>query len=163
MDYIFFLVLLCWLLGDLLAWIGVLSMDKFEQSAMVAICGVLKEIVMAERERSREALEERERKWREKKERGPSNGNKLGPTWIESGFESGLDSKTGRRLNSNLAWDPHKIQIGISILTQILCTKHLSFSGTQWLWIWITKSGFESRVPNTHLLLAFRGSTAVGV
>jgi hypothetical protein len=52
-------------------------MSKFEQSAMVAVCGVLKEIVMAERERSREALEERERerererKWGEKKERGP--------------------------------------------------------------------------------------------
>jgi hypothetical protein len=52
-----------------------------------------------------------------KEEGGPSNGNKLGPTRIESGFESGLDSKTGERLNSNLAWDPHKIQVGISILT----------------------------------------------
>jgi hypothetical protein len=33
-------------------------------------------------ERSREALEEREREreWGEKKERGPSNSNKLGPT-----------------------------------------------------------------------------------
>ena len=47
------------------------SMSKFEQSAMVAVCGVLEEIVMVERERSREALEERERKWGEKKERGP--------------------------------------------------------------------------------------------
>ena len=38
--------------------------------------------VMAEskRETSRVALEERERKWGEKKERGSSNGNKLGPT-----------------------------------------------------------------------------------
>ena len=71
-------------------------------------------------ERSREALEERERerkKMGRKEEGGPSNGNKLGPTRIESEFESGLDLKTGERLNSNLAWDPHKIQIGISILT----------------------------------------------
>jgi hypothetical protein len=75
--------------------------------------------VMAEskRERSREALEERERKWGEKKERGPSNGNKLGPTRIESGFESDLDSKTGQRVFSNLACDPHKIPVGILILT----------------------------------------------
>jgi hypothetical protein len=38
--------------------------------------------VMAEskRERSREALEERERKWGEKKERGSNNSNKLGST-----------------------------------------------------------------------------------
>ena len=28
-----------------------------------------------------------------------------------------LDSKTGERLNSNLVCDPHKIQVGISILT----------------------------------------------
>ena len=35
---------------------------------------------------------------------------------IEFRFESGLDSKTGERLNSNLAWDPHKIQVEISIL-----------------------------------------------
>jgi hypothetical protein len=34
----------------------------------------------SKRERSREALEEREREWGEKKERGPSNSNKLGPT-----------------------------------------------------------------------------------
>jgi hypothetical protein len=38
-----------------------------------------------------------------KEEVGPSNSNKLGPIRIESGFESGLDSKTGERLNSNLA------------------------------------------------------------
>ena len=50
-----------------------------------------------------------------KEEGGP--GNKLGPKRIESGFESGLDSKTGERLNSKLVWDPHKIQVGISILT----------------------------------------------
>ena len=55
-------------------------MGKFEQSVMVAVYGVLEEIVMAERERSREALQDRERKWGEKKERGPSKGNKLGPT-----------------------------------------------------------------------------------
>ena len=50
------------------------------------------------REQEREALEERERereKMGRKEEREPSNGNKLGPTRIESGFESGLDSKTG--------------------------------------------------------------------
>jgi hypothetical protein len=52
-----------------------------------------------------------------KEEGGPSNDNKLGPTRIESEIESGLDSKTGERLNSNLAWDSHKIQVGISILT----------------------------------------------
>ena len=44
------------------------------------------------REQEREALEEREReKMRSKEECGPSNGNKLGPIRIESGFESGLD------------------------------------------------------------------------
>jgi hypothetical protein len=52
-----------------------------------------------------------------KEKGGPNNDNKLGPARIESGFESGLDSKIGERLNSNLAWDPHKIQVGISILT----------------------------------------------
>ena len=44
-----------------------------------------------------------------KEKDGPSNGNKLRPT------KSGLDSKTGERLNSKLVWDPHKIQDGISI------------------------------------------------
>ena len=72
----------------------------------------------------REQERETEKHWRRerekigrKEERGPSNGNKLGPTRIESGFESGLDSKTSERVNSNLVWDPHKIQVGISILT----------------------------------------------
>jgi hypothetical protein len=37
-------------------------MGKFEQSAMVAVCGFPEEIVMAEREKQR-SLEERERKW----------------------------------------------------------------------------------------------------
>jgi hypothetical protein len=69
-----------------------------------------------EREKQRSTGGEREKMGRKEKG-GPSNGNKLGPTRIESGFESGLDSKTGERLNSNLAWDPHKIQVGISILT----------------------------------------------
>ena len=69
-------------------------------------------------ERSREALEEREReKMGRKEEGGPSNDNKLEPIRIGFGFESSLDSKIGERLNSNLAWDPHKIQVGISILT----------------------------------------------
>ena len=75
--------------------------------------------VMAESKRERYSTAsrgEREKMGR-KEEGGPNNGNKLGPTRIESGFEFGLDSKTGERLNSNLAWDPHKIQVGISILT----------------------------------------------
>ena len=53
----------------------------------------------------------------EKKKVGPVTVINWDPQRIESGFESGLDSKTGERLNSNLAWDPHKIQVGISILT----------------------------------------------
>ena len=77
---------------------------------------------MSELCNGRELEREAEKHWRREKirrkeEGGPNNGNKLGPTRIESGFESGLDSKTGERLNSKLAWDPHKIQIGISILT----------------------------------------------
>jgi hypothetical protein len=43
-------------------------MGKFEQSAMVAVCGVLEEIVMAERVRSSTASGgERERKLGEKR------------------------------------------------------------------------------------------------
>jgi hypothetical protein len=53
----------------------------------------------------------------EKKKVGPVTVINWDPQRIEFGFESGLDSKTGERLNSNLAWDPHKIQVGISILT----------------------------------------------
>ena len=61
---------------------------------------------------------ERERKWGRKEETcGPNNGNKLGPTRIESRFESSLDSKTGQRVNSNLTWNPRKIWVGISLLT----------------------------------------------
>ena len=69
------------------------------------------------RERERKKERERERIGRKEETCGPSNCNKLRPTRIESGFESGLDSKTGQRVNSNLAWDPYKIQVGISILT----------------------------------------------
>ena len=65
----------------------------------------------------------------------------------------GLDSKTDEKLNSNLAWDPHKIQVRISILTQKSCTKQVFLCGTQWFCIWITESGFESGVQNTHLPL----------
>jgi hypothetical protein len=56
------------------------SMGKFEQSAMVAICGVPEEIVMAEREKQR-SIQRRERENGEKEGTcGPNNGNKLGPT-----------------------------------------------------------------------------------
>ena len=71
---------------------------------------------MAESKREKHWRRERE-KMGSKEERGPSNGNKLGPIRIESGFESSLDLKIGQRVNSNLVWDPHKIQVGISILT----------------------------------------------
>ena len=72
------------------------------------------------RARKREA----EKHWRREREKmgrkeegGPSNDNKLEPIRIGFGFESSLDSKIGERLNSNLAWDPHKIQVEISIFT----------------------------------------------
>ena len=68
-----------------------------------------------ERERGREAVEERE-KTGEMNLVGPATVKTGTHKKIESGFESGLDSKTGERLNSKLAWDPHKIQVGISIL-----------------------------------------------
>jgi hypothetical protein len=50
--------------------------------------------------------------------------NKVGPATVKTGthkkiefeFESGLDSKTGEGVNLNFPWDPHKIQVGISIL-----------------------------------------------
>ena len=85
-------------------------------------------VMSREQEREKQkSLRRRERKWEKEETCGPSNGNKLGPTWIQSGFEFGLDSKTGERLNSNLAWDSHKIQVGISILTQKSCTKQVFF------------------------------------
>jgi hypothetical protein len=56
----------------------------------------------SKREKQRSTRGEREKMGR-KEERGPSNGNKLGPTRIESGFESGLDSKTSQKVNSNWA------------------------------------------------------------
>jgi hypothetical protein len=56
------------------------SMGKFEQSAMVAVCVVLEEIVMAEREKQ-SSIRRRERENGEKEGTcGPSNSNKLGPT-----------------------------------------------------------------------------------
>ena len=66
------------------------------------------------REQQREAVEEREK---------TGKMNKVGPTTVKTGthkkieseFESSLDSKTGEGVNSNLPWDPHKIQVGISI------------------------------------------------
>ena len=62
-------------------------MGKFEQSAMVAVCGVLEEIVMAERVRSSTASGgEREKIGRKEETCGPSNNNELGPTRIESKF-----------------------------------------------------------------------------
>jgi hypothetical protein len=70
--------------------------------------------VMAER-REREA----EKQWRRERENGRNefggvnNSKKWDPKKIESGFESGLDSKTAEGVNSNLPWDPHKIQVGI--------------------------------------------------
>jgi hypothetical protein len=70
---------------------------------------------------------------------------------IESGFESGLDSKTGERLNSKLAWDPHKIQVGFQSSLKSRVPNMLFWCGTQWFCIWITEFGFESGVPNTHL------------
>jgi hypothetical protein len=70
---------------------------------------------MAER-REREA----EKQWRREREK-TGEMNLVGPATvktgthkkIESGFESGLDSKTAEGVNSNLPWDPHKIQVGI--------------------------------------------------
>ena len=70
--------------------------------------------VMAER-RERDA----EKQWRRERENernelgGPSNSKKWDPKKIELGFESGLDSKTAEGVNSNLLWDPHKIQVRI--------------------------------------------------
>jgi hypothetical protein len=65
------------------------------------------------REQQREAWEERERKWGERRRWGPATVKTETHKKIESGFESGLDSKTAEGVNSNLSWDPHKIQIGI--------------------------------------------------
>jgi hypothetical protein len=92
-------------------------MGKFEQSAMVAVCGVLEEIVMAERVRSSTASGgEREKIGRKEKRVGPATVKTGTYKKIESGFESSLDSKTAEGVNSNLSWDSHKIQVGISIL-----------------------------------------------
>jgi hypothetical protein len=65
-----------------------------------------------ERERQRSSGGEREK---------TGEMNLVGPATVkngthkknESGFESGLDSKTAEGVNSNLLWDPHKIQVGI--------------------------------------------------
>ena len=70
--------------------------------------------VMAER-REREA----EKQWRRERENRRNEFGGLATVKngthkkIESGFESGLDSKTAEGVNSNLLWDPHKIQVGI--------------------------------------------------
>ena len=68
-------------------------MGKFEQSAMVAVCGVLEEIVMAERVRSSTASGgEREKIGRKEKRVGPVTGinwdpqelsSDLNPAWIK--------------------------------------------------------------------------------
>ena len=60
------------------------------------------------REQQSEAVEERE-KTGEMNLVGPATVKNGTHKKIESGFESGLDSKTCERLNLNLAWDPHKI------------------------------------------------------
>jgi hypothetical protein len=59
----------------------------------------------SKREREREkqhSIWRREKIGRREETCGPSNGNKLGRTRIEFEFESGLDLKTGERLNSKL-------------------------------------------------------------
>ena len=71
--------------------------------------------VKCPRERGREAVEERE-KMGEKNKVGPAMVINWDPKKIESRFESDLDSKTDERVSSNLPWDLHKIQVGISIL-----------------------------------------------
>ena len=79
---------------------------------------VLEEIVMAERVRSSTASggeREREKIGRKEKRVGPATVKTGTHKKIESGFESGLDSKIAEGVNSNLPWDPHKIQVGISI------------------------------------------------
>jgi hypothetical protein len=55
-------------------------MGKFEQSAMVAVCGVLEEIVMAERVRSSTASGERERE-REREKIGRKE-KRVGPVTV---------------------------------------------------------------------------------
>jgi hypothetical protein len=55
---------------------------------------------------------EREKMGRKKKV-GPATVKTGTHNKIEFGFESGLDSKTAEGVNSNLPWDPHKIQVGI--------------------------------------------------
>ena len=55
-----------------------------------AVYGGALPFLMVEREKQRSIGGEKEKMGRKEK-RGPSNGNKLGPTRIQSGFESGLD------------------------------------------------------------------------
>jgi hypothetical protein len=72
----------------------------------------------SKRERSREAYGgEREKIGRKKERVGPVTVLNWNPHEFSPNFEFGLDSKTGQKVNSNLAWDPYKIQVGISILT----------------------------------------------
>ena len=65
---------------------------------------------------------EAEKQWRRERENGrnefggPATVKTRTHKKIESGFESSLDSKTAEGVNSNLPWDPHKIQVRISIL-----------------------------------------------
>jgi hypothetical protein len=71
----------------------------------------------SKRERSREA-------WRRERENGEKRRN-VGPVtvinWDPHEFSPDLNpawiQKQVERVFSNLAWDPHKIQVGISILT----------------------------------------------
>jgi hypothetical protein len=67
----------------------------------------------SQRERSREASGGERVKMGEKKQVGPATVKTGTHKKIESGFESGLDSKTGEGVNSNLPRDSHKIQVGI--------------------------------------------------
>ena len=65
-----------------------------------------------ERERQRSSGGERE-KTGEMNLVGPATVTNGIHKKIESGFESGLDSKTAEGVNSNLSWDPRKIQVEI--------------------------------------------------
>ena len=65
-----------------------------------------------ERERQRSSGGERE-KTGEMNLVGPATVKNGTHKKIESGFESGLDSKTAEGVSPNLPWDPHKIQVEI--------------------------------------------------